>query len=56
MALLPKALASAVTIAILRTPLLFITGSSSVKVGGFDFFYLNRTRQGYGNTAPLCQW
>jgi hypothetical protein len=36
MALPPKALTSAVTIAILRMPLLFIPGSSFVKCGGLD--------------------
>src|SRR5207245_6187565 len=38
MALPPKALTSAVTIAIVRTRLLFITNSSFVKLGGLDFF------------------
>jgi hypothetical protein len=38
MARLPKALASAVTIAIVRMRLLFITSSSSVRFGGLDFF------------------
>ena len=62
MALPPKALTSAVTIAIIRMRLLFITGSSFVKLGGLGFFpdgawyvYLNRTRQDNGHTAVLCQ-
>src|SRR5436190_21089918 len=38
MALPPKALTSAVTIAIVRMSLLFITGSSFVTCGGLAFF------------------
>jgi hypothetical protein len=38
MALLPKALTSAVAIAIVRMRLLFIAGSSLVTFGGLDFF------------------
>jgi len=52
-ALPPKALTSAVTIAIVRMRLLFITSSSFVKLGGVDFFpdgvWYNR------HTAALCQ-
>src|SRR5207245_2436002 len=52
-ALPPKALTSAVTVAIVRMRLLFITNSSFVKLGGLDFFpdraWYNR------HTAALCQ-
>src|SRR5713101_7647100 len=48
----PKALTRAVTIAIVRMRLLFITSSSFVELGGLDFFpdgawyvSLNRTRE-----------
>ena len=51
-------LTSAVTIAIVPMPLLFITSSSFVKLGGFDFFpdgawyvWLNGTRQDDGHAA-----
>src|SRR5437879_7506710 len=49
----PKALTSAVTIAIVHMRLLFITSSSVVKLGGLDFFpdgaWYNR------HTSALCQ-
>src|SRR5207249_12250555 len=52
-ALPPKALTSAVTIAIVHMRLLFITSSSVVKLGGLDFFpdgaWYNR------HTSALCQ-
>src|SRR6266704_4113483 len=62
MALPPKALTSAVTIAIVRMPLLFITGPSFVKLGGLEFCpdeacygYLNRTRQDDGHAGGPVQ-